>query len=267
MTFGLSRTQGLLGEFAYGVPYGKDIDALTFVATLGTLSFEEKMAVETLVMNLKTFQIWWKLRGIYPMVGGTAATHKFNLKDPRDLDAAYRLSFLGGWVHSRTGALPSAVNGYADSFINLNTMKSINDISYGYYNRTNSINLGSFGWGAPATSPVNEFYIRYGNNQRYAYLFDNVGNSIVMPDCRGLNVISRIASNIKYILQANVITTSGDVSSGSLTSKNFFFSRGSQAYEGREIAFGFVGDGLTLADMRNFNTIVQTFQIMLQRQI
>jgi len=267
MTFGASRTQGLLGEFAYGVPYGKDIDALTFVATLGTLSFEEKMAVETLVMNLKTFQIWWKLRGIYPMVGRTAATHKFNLKDPRDLDAAFRLSFIGGWTHSRTGAFPS-VNGYADTFINLNTMNSINDISFGYYSRTNSTSFGSFGWAVPTSlSPPVEFYLRYSNGARFGYIFDNVGNSRQIPDCRGLNAISRIASNIKYILQANVITRSADTSSGSLSSRNFYFSRGPQGYENREIAFGFVGNGLTLEDIHNLNATVQTFQIMLQRQI
>jgi hypothetical protein len=267
MTFGASRTQGLLGEFAYGVPYGKDIDAFNFIITLGTLTFEEKLAVETLAMNLKTFNIWNKLRAIYPMVGRTAATHKFNLKDPRDLDAAYRLSFIGGWTHSRTGAFPS-VNGYADTFINLNTMNSINDISFGYYSRTNSQSFGSFGWAVPTSlSPPVEFYLRYSNNARFAYIFDNAGASQAINDCRGFNAVSRIASNIKFILQANVITRSADTSSGSLSSRNFYFSRGPQGYENREIAFGFVGDGLTLADMRNLNATVQTFQIMLQRQI
>ena len=30
---------------------------------------------------------------LYPMIGGTANAHKFNWKDPRDLDVAYRLVY------------------------------------------------------------------------------------------------------------------------------------------------------------------------------
>jgi hypothetical protein len=37
------------------------------------------------------FGIWRKTHAIYPLLGGTASAHKFNLKDPRDLNAAYRL--------------------------------------------------------------------------------------------------------------------------------------------------------------------------------
>ena len=31
------------------------------------------------------------MKAIYPFVGGTATTHKFNLKDPADINAAFRL--------------------------------------------------------------------------------------------------------------------------------------------------------------------------------
>ena len=58
------------------------------------------------------------MKAIYPFVGGSAASHKFNLKDPRDLDAAFRLAFNGGWTHASTGAKPNGSNGWANTYFN-----------------------------------------------------------------------------------------------------------------------------------------------------
>ncbi len=50
-------------------------------------------ALDGLVRGLKDEGLWAKMQAIYPFIGGTEALHKWNLKDPRDLDAAYRLTF------------------------------------------------------------------------------------------------------------------------------------------------------------------------------
>src|SRR4051812_7318659 len=55
--------------------------------------------LDKLVVGMKTSGLWTKMTAVYPMIGGTAALHRWNLKDPRDLDAAYRLTFTGG-THS-----------------------------------------------------------------------------------------------------------------------------------------------------------------------
>lgn len=62
------------------------------------------------VNNLST-----KIDAIYPFIGGDATKHKYNLCNPLDTDAAFRLSFSGGWTHSRTGALPNGSNAYANT--------------------------------------------------------------------------------------------------------------------------------------------------------
>jgi hypothetical protein len=62
---------------------------------------------------------------IYPFVGGTAYTHKFNLKDPRDLDAAFRIQFFGAVTHNNLGVSSSAA-GYGDTrFSPLNNFADI----------------------------------------------------------------------------------------------------------------------------------------------
>lgn len=263
--FGLRVRNGLVRGITEGLP-SLDADALAFINATGIVNLTQQIAINTLVIQLKTLGLWTKLRAIYPFVGGTASTHKFNLKDPRDLDAAFRLIFNGGWTHSANGALPNGTNANADTRLNLNTMNSINDISYGYYSRTDNTSIGSFGWGVGGNI-FNEFYIRYTDGNKYGYLFDSANNGGAAPTCLGFNAMSRIASNLKYIQFNNTINTFSSVSSGSLISRNFHFAQGSQGYENRQNAFGFVGDGLTNTQLANLYTTVQTFQTTLGRQV
>ena len=82
------------------VDSGIDTSANAFLTAAGITDTAQKAAVNTLVKDLKRFNLWSKIKAFYPFVGGTANSHKFNLIDPRDLNEAYRLSFSGGWTHS-----------------------------------------------------------------------------------------------------------------------------------------------------------------------
>jgi len=117
-----------------------DSDVLAFVSATGITDNTQKSAVNTLVTSLKGYSIWTKLNAIYPFIGGTASTHKWNLKDPRDLDAAYRLSFTGGWTHNANGITGNGTNAYADTFYAANPINTI-----GAYNRTSTISLTLLG--------------------------------------------------------------------------------------------------------------------------
>ena len=73
-----------------------DADADKFVQAVNAcspLTSAQVKAIDELVIDLKAANIWTKFKAIYPFVGGSACAHKFNLKDPRDLDAAFRLTF------------------------------------------------------------------------------------------------------------------------------------------------------------------------------
>ncbi|MFY8170448.1 MAG: hypothetical protein ACOVK2_04955 [Candidatus Fonsibacter sp.] len=244
---------------------GFDPDAQAFITAAAITNPTQQAAINTLVVDLKGYSIWTKMKALYPFVGGTATTHKFNLKNPLDTDAAFRLVFNGGWTHSSNGALPNGTNAWANTFLNLNTMNSINDISFGYYSRTNNVSNGSFGWAS--LSPPVELYIRYTGNVKYGYLFDAANNGGASTDCRGLNSMSRTASNQKYIQINNTIASYSSASSGSLSSKIFQFALGSQTYEDRENAFGFIGNGLTNTELTNLNSCVTTFQTTLNRNV
>ena len=79
-----------------------------WIAATGETDTTIISALNTLETDLTTYGLTAKIKALYPMVGGTAAKHKFNFMDARDTDAAYRLTFNGGWTHSSTGALPNS---------------------------------------------------------------------------------------------------------------------------------------------------------------
>ena len=264
---GYAARQSLISNYGWTITDGgstMDADAVSFFDRVytagGGLSVTEIEATDTLVKQMKTDGIWSSMKAIYPMVGASSAACAQNLKS-----SSFTGSFTSGWSFASTGVTPNGTSAYMDTGLDLNTMNSINDISYGYYCRTNTQSNGSFGWGRP-TFIYNELWIRYPDNNKYAYLY---ASAVIGPisDCRGLNAMSRTASN-NFIVQLNsTLNTYTSASSGSLSSRNFIFGRGSQGYEDRENAFGFIGDGITSQNMTDFYTAVQAFQTTLSRQV
>ena len=112
----MSVTSGpRLSTISGGVSY--DANAQAFFTAAGITDTTQKTAVNTLVTDLKAANIWTKMKAIYPMVGGTAAQHRFNLKSPGTTNADFYLDFIGGGTHSATGYLPNGTTAYADTFL------------------------------------------------------------------------------------------------------------------------------------------------------
>jgi len=105
-----------------------DADADAFIAAAGITDPTQEAAIQTLVTDLKSANVWTKCNAIYPFVGGTATAHKFNLKDPRDLDVAYRLTFNGTVNHTSNGMQPNGTtNDFGDSHWDVTVDASVNE--------------------------------------------------------------------------------------------------------------------------------------------
>lgn len=122
------------------LPGDGDPDYEAFIAAAGITDPTQQAAVAQLVFDLKAAGLWATLFALYPMVGGTAFSHKFNLIDPRDADEAFRLTFAGMWVHSDDGAEPHAA--YARTHFIPTEHWTLTDGSMGFYSRTDDGNLG-----------------------------------------------------------------------------------------------------------------------------
>ena len=248
-----------------------DADAQAFITAASITDPTQQSAINTLVVDLKGYNIWTKFKAIYPIVGGTAAQHKFNLKDPRDLDAAFRLTFASGWTHSSTGMTPT--NAYADTFFNPNSGFSVNDnVHLSYYSRTNSngteIEIGS---ATTVGGPYLILEIRTSGTTYYIMNSSGTYATASDSDSRAFYIGNRIGTAEKgFRNNTNVISRT----SAATPRPNFntylgaFNAGGTATYlSTKECAFASIGDGLTDTEAANFYTAVQTYQTTLSRQV
>jgi hypothetical protein len=248
-----------------------DADAQAFLTAAAITDPTISSSIDKLVVDLKSAGVWTKMKAIYPFVGGTASTHKFNLKDPRDLDAAFRLQFNGGWTHSANGALPNGTNGYANTFFNPSTNLVFDNLSFGLYSRTQDVS-GTKIYGVRDTTLFRDMYHNVSSK-----LFSTDGNAAVfsytLTPTTGLINFSRI-SNLSGKVYSNgvLIATKSTLVTSLLPNANFFLgARGDNGspiwYNNYQVALHYISTGLTDTEAANFYTAVQTFQTSLGRSI
>lgn len=118
----IGTSQVLINSFdTFPITTSYDTDAQAYFDVNTGLTTTQKDAVNTLVLDLKTYSLWTKIYAFYPLVGGTASAHKWNLIDPRDLDVAYRLTFFGTITHNSSGIQSDGTSGYANIHFNPTT--------------------------------------------------------------------------------------------------------------------------------------------------
>jgi len=247
-------------------------DTHNFIQATGITDRTQITAVSTLVADLKYAGIWNKMKAIYPIVGGTAAAHKFNLKDPRDLDIAYRLTFTAGWVHSSTGMLPNGSSDYANTFLNSNSVLSLNDAHVSFYSRTNSDSGCDIGLFDSMANSATQIFPK-SSNTRYVRMFSSFTSVSTTENTAAFYLNSRLSSTqmVGY-RNGSVLQT---VNQNSISKINANFSIGVRTvvggtfdnYSNRQCAFASIGDGLTDTEAANFYTAVQKFQTTLGRQV
>jgi len=95
-----------------------------FVKATGITDAQTKVNLDSLITRARNHG-WWDLcKVIYPFAGGTQTSCMYNLKDPRDADDAFRLSFLGDtWTYTPVAANPG-IAGYGDTHFNPSTQLS-----------------------------------------------------------------------------------------------------------------------------------------------
>jgi hypothetical protein len=255
-----------------------DADAQAFITAAGITDAIQKRAITVFVLALKSASIWTKFVAIYPMVGGTATTHKYNLKNPLDTNAAFRLSFLGGWTHSSTGALPG-INGYADTHIIPSVSLSPNSAHLSYYSRTNSAVTNEIPMGVtlPLGGTGLNLVIRRNtdvNSFRATEitLFTGLVNS-TSTDSRGLTSGSITASNSRKIYKngALLATNSSTINWQRSTGKIFLGAANESGtanyFTDKECAFAGTASGLSDAEESSLYTAVQAMQTSLSRNV
>ena len=260
----------IINPYSFGVAV--DPDAQAFITAAGITDNTQKTAINTLVVDMKGYGIWTKMKAIYPMVGGTAALHKWNLKDPRDLDAAYRLVFFGGMTHSSNGILFGGVNGYGNTFLNANTNLSLNSNHISFYSRTLTVGV-QIEMGIFSGPPDKLLHIRPAANF-ISGAVTSATNFTTTTDARGFWLGTRRANNDREIYRNGVTqaTNTGTDTTDYPILPIYIGARNFQATSidfpsSKECAFASIGDGLTDTEAGNFYTAVQALNTTLARQV
>lgn len=254
-----------------GVSY--DPDAQAFI-TATSISGSDANAINELVLDLKGANIWTKFNALYPIIGTTATQQKFNLKNPADTNAAYRLTFAGGWTHSSNGALPNGTNAYADTSFITNLLTA-NSNHLGLYVRTNQV-ANAVPIGSYTNTPTNKLFqlnISTGTGTYYYSGDTTTEVTTSIADSKGFFVGTRTAINNRKIFRngSSIASQTTSVSTDYNNISNFIGARNfngtANSYTSQQIAFASIGSGLNDTESQLFYQIVEKYQVALGRNI
>jgi len=256
-----------------------DTDAANFILNAGISDETQQDAIRILVANLKAgLNVWSKLAVIYPFVGETASTQKYNLKDT----AAYQLTFSGTWDHNSIGAKNTGSGAYADTGFLANQLTPT-DFAFGLYTSEDSgVGVGyPYPMGLMHPSESSGFALSIDPAlSRYVYFALNNGQGpAVIPSqsiFKGFFTASFRASDDKefYRGSTSLNNTTTNVTPNPFTANPVFLggmndlSNNLHFYSPTRFAFAYIASsGLTSAEVVALNSAVQQFQITLGRAV
>lgn len=202
-----SNNQGLVYLDGYSTQLGYDGDASLFFNVAGITSSMERNAVNSLVVGLKSNNLWNKIQVIYPFVGGTANTCKYNLKNPTGSTLTYYnyvTPSSASFTFNNQGVYPiSGSQGWIDSGIS-NQSISMSNSHFGIYVTQNTRYSSStandrFYFGPVAGNYAIALYYGINGDEGVLYQTGQMLDSpnfvtASVPDMRGFLLGSRISS-------------------------------------------------------------------------
>ena len=265
MQIGINIAVGQKSSFAF------DSNAQAFINTAGITNPTEQNAINTLVIGLKNNSLWTKMLAIYPFVGGTSTSCKYNLKNT----ATFELVFSGTWLpasFTSFGIQPNGVDTYANTnFIPDTQWTSFGNSSASAYSRTNISEAGNL-WGTKTASTFTGFYsvLRDGAT---SICYHNSNNGTLIgptPTTSAVNLISSRIDAFNQIQGINATNYTNPSNEQALSTFPIYFSAQNNSgvaalFSNRQLAFAHIGLGLTQAECTLFYNIIQTFQTTLGR--
>jgi hypothetical protein len=251
-----------------------------FAAATGITDATILNALNTFDTGLISNGLDTKMKALYPFVGGTANTHKFNFMDARDSDAAFRLQFNGGWVHNTTGAKPNGSNGYANTYLSPYTHLTLGSRHLSMYASDNSqANIYSIDMGAYDSTgqKSNHLSIRRTADNVVGQL-NNWGNQSLTStnNTTGLLIVNRPSISSSKAFKNNVLiaSTTNDITGQVMPNFNMFLggSNDNGGFAGavcssRGFSLSSIGSGLSDTEASTFYALVQALQTSLSRQV
>lgn len=255
-----------------------DSDAGAYLAALTNPDAVIRNAIAFLVNEFKANGLWSISTAIYPMPGGAASNFIFNLKNPANSNAAFRLNMNGAWDYNSVGMKGNGVDTFADTFwVPSARLASINT---GHFSIFVTENFG--------TEVAREIGCQNSVSQSFwASLNNGSGSGAFMfrenssEGCSGATL--SIGSNVGYYIASRISSTSifrnfnksivnGGVtaSSGARPNVPAYIGAHNSAgtasgFSNKRFGFATFGSGLTTAQSDTQQDIVAEYNRMLYR--
>jgi hypothetical protein len=263
---------------------GLDADAAAYLTAASITDPTQITAVNNIFKDFKgqglnnsTYNFYNRLTAFWLFVGGTAAAHKFNAKDPRDVDAAYRLTFSGGWTHSANGSKGNGINTSANTFIAQNVLTQ-NSNSMAVYFRENNTAVETL-FGHQSRPSFTETDISFNGSRQWAGAnrFSGGGGTTVHTNINGLIRMDRSSSaNYQVYRNGSQIESLTAASEANADTTTFLIgaqrrgdTNGAQSNSDKTICFAdiMLANTLSAVEEAAYYTCIQAFQTALSRQV
>ena len=257
---------------ALGRDVALDDDARAFVLAAGLTDIAQVGAVDALVKSLKANAVWERLRAVYPMVGATERAHARNLKDPRDADTAFRLTFYNSPQHTGRGVewTPQA-NTCADTHLVPANHLSPTDHHLAYYAVTDGTEL-EIEIGSQSDNCSLSMLVRYRDVQNRNQFESNGAYCQSAPLAHGLGFTLDVRESAEVLAlyrdgQALPIAAVGAGDTGPVTAPLYVGGRQDGHCTSKVCGFASMGRGLTPTQAQAYSAAVRAFQRALGRDV
>lgn len=250
-----------------------DGDAAAFIAATGITDSTQIAAINQLVSDLKTNSLWTKLPVIYPFIGGTASTHKYNLKDPVDADASFRLTMHGGLTHDANGVTGNGSTGYMDTKFKDSDFAGQNDAGVAVYCRNDFASGAKALYGAVDSGFQGLRFLPDLSGTAYFSVFSSTGAGQTNSDTSGRWIHTRTGSTADRIYRnGSLFKANNQTSATNSTTANILllavdYNNGALKYQNSDanIAFFAFTTGLDDTDKVLLDGIMDDYNTTLGR--
>lgn len=242
-----------------------DPDALAYATAGDVLTTPERVALNRLVLGLKSGGLWGKIHAVYPMTPSavsSATSYALNLKNTTQHQLAIPASFVCTAEGLRNNANTTE---QCSATLNWDTV-SIENMSMGVYYRTYGANDASqvdIAIAASGTQAYMQTRSLLGVNQLVGeagyqnWVGSDVANAVNgLAGSPGLHVMARLNGQTRYFVNASALATK----TGSIVTQpvSGVFSLGNKA--AAPISFAFVSENLTQTELGVLQSIVESYQ-------
>jgi len=256
--------------FAFENSTGLDSDAQLYLNAVttagGTYTSNQSQAVNQLFIDLKSNNLYTKIQALYPFVGGTAASNKFNAKNPVDTDAAYRITFSGGWTYNASGVTANGTNCIGNTHL-VSTVDLLDyNKHYAFFNRQTSPNSTGWDgiWDSAGTGGVFGCNLQTGGQLSLGLNFLS-GTLGTIPNYNGTFIGSVTGTtNNKFYKDGSTFYTRTPSVSAFNHSLNFYIGSmnvngTTQYYNNNKYGFYAIGTGISTTEASIYNTIITNY--------